>query len=192
MDKNVVKWWQIIGMGLLYLFFVFASCFAGFLHPVCWAYFSVLAAILASGPYFWLAARWRKLGVGTICALLVCLFCLATGEAGGFLSKLVILGGGILSDVVRALVGNPSKKGIYCAYPILAVGNIGWVIRLWSDKQWYQEGALEEMGTAYAQGIQSLQTTGHLVAVIILTAAAALLAIWLCSKTDKNSAKLLK
>ena len=89
--------WAAIGVALLYFLFVFASCFIGFLHPACWAYFSVLAAILAVGPYFWLAARWQRFGVGTVLALLVCLFCLATGEAGGLLSKAIILGGGVLA-----------------------------------------------------------------------------------------------
>ncbi|MBO5563046.1 MAG: MptD family putative ECF transporter S component [Bacteroidales bacterium] len=192
MEKNVVKWWRILGMGLLYLFFVFASCFAGFLHPVCWAYFSVLAAILASGPYFWLAAHWQKLGVGTFCALLVCLFCLATGEAGGLLSKAIILGGGVLADIVRQFMGNGSRKALYCAYPFLAIGNIGWIIRLWSDKQFYYDGAVEEMGQAYAEGIKALQTPGHLVAVIVLTATAAVLGVWLCTKIDKKSSNLLQ
>ena len=192
MEKNSFKWWQILCMGLLYLVFVFASCFIGFLHPACWAYFSVLAAILAVGPYFWLAARWQKFGVGTVLALLVCLFCLATGEAGGLLSKAVILGGGVLADIVRQFTGNGSRKALYCAYPFLAIGNIGWIIRLWTDKQFYYDGAVEEMGQAYAEGIKALQTPGHLVAVIVLTAAIAVLGIWLCTKADKGSSKLLK
>ena len=62
---NKLNPWAAIGVALLYLLLVFASCFIGFLHPVCWAYFSVLAAILAVGPYFWLAARWQRFGVGT-------------------------------------------------------------------------------------------------------------------------------
>ena len=106
MENSSCNWWQILGMGLLYLIFVFASCFIGFLHPVCWAYFSVLAAFLAAGPYFWLAARWQKFGVGTFCAALVCLFCLVSGEAGGILSKVLILCGGILADIVRQFMGN--------------------------------------------------------------------------------------
>ena len=192
MEKNSFKWWQILCMGLLYLVFVFASCFIGFLHPACWAYFSVLAAILAVGPYFWLAARWQRFGVGTVLALLVCLFCLATGEAGGLLSKAIILGGGILSDIVRQFAGNDSRKALYCAYPFLAIGNIGWIIRLWSDKRFYYDGAVEEMGQAYAEGIKALQTPGHLVAVIVLTAAVAILGVWLCTKADKKSSKLLQ
>jgi hypothetical protein len=192
MEKSSFKWWQILCMGLLYLVFVFASCFIGFLHPVCWAYFSVLAAFLAAGPYFWLAARWQKFGVGTFCAALVCLFCLLSGEAGGALSKALILGGGILADIVRQLAGNSSKKALYCAYPLLAVGNIGWIVRLWSDKQWYYDGAVGEMGQAYADGIRALQTPGHLLAVIVLTAAMAVLGVRLSSKVDSKSDKLLK
>ena len=192
MENSKYKWWQILGMGLLYLVFVFASCFIGFLHPVCWAYFSVLAAFLAAGPCFWLAARWQKFGVGTFCAALVCLFCLVSGEAGGALSKVLILSGGILADIVRQFMGNASRRALYCAYPLLAIGNIGWIIRLWSDKQWYYDGAVSEMGQAYAEGIKALQTTGHLVAVIAFTAAVAFLSIWLCAKIDRKSEKLFK
>ena len=50
--NNKLNPWAAIGVALLYFLFVFASCFIGFLHPACWAYFSVLAAILAVGPYF--------------------------------------------------------------------------------------------------------------------------------------------
>jgi len=178
-------------MGLLYLIFVFASCFIGFLHPVCWAYFSVLAALLAAGPYFWLAARWQKFGAGTFMALLVCLFCFASGEAGGTLSKVLILGGGILSDVVRLAVNNHTVKGLRAAYPLLAIGNIGWVVNLWAKPEWYHDGAVEEMGEAYAEGITALQTPGHLVAVVVLTAVVAVLAIALCTKADRKSAAML-
>ena len=102
------------------------------------------------------------------------------------------MGGGLLADIVRQLTDNSSRKALFCAYPLLAIGNIGWVIRLWSDKQFYYDGAVEEMGQAYAEGIKALQTPGHLVAVIVLTAAVAALGIWFCTKVDKKSDKLLK
>ena len=100
--------------------------------------------------------------------------------------------GGIVADIVRQLIGNDSKKALYWAYPFLALGNLGWVIRLWTTPQWYVDGALDEMGQAYADGIAKLQTPGHLIAVIVLTAAMAVLAIWLCGKVDKKSMNLLK
>ena len=189
--KKALTWWSVLGMGLLYMLFVFAACFFGFFGPVCWAIFPVVAALLGSGTYFWLAARWQKFGVGTYTALLVCIFCLVTGEATGFLSKAIIVAGGLLADVVRLLVGNTSKKSLYFAYPFLAVGNIGWIVNLWTRPEWYIDGAVEEMGQAYADGIAKLQNPGFLCLCIVLTAAVAVLSIWLCGKVDKKSAKLL-
>ncbi|MBR1575653.1 MAG: MptD family putative ECF transporter S component [Bacteroidales bacterium] len=192
MEKILLKWYSAVGMGLLYMATVFAACFFGFIGPACWAFFPVVAALLGSGAFFWLSARWQKFGVGTFAALLVCLFCLATGEAAGFLSKAIIVAGGIIADVVRLLVGNDSKKGLYAAYPFLAIGNIGWIVNLWTRPQWYLDGAVEEMGRAYADGMIKLQNPATLCLCIILTAAVAVLGIWLCGKVDKKSAKLLK
>ena len=189
--KNKLNLWTAAGLDVLYVVCVFLSCFAGFIHPVCWAYFTVLVAILAVGPYYLLAARWQKFGLGTVLSLLVVLFCLATGEATGFLSKAIILGFGVLSDIARQLIGNDKKSALFLAYPLLAVGNIGWIISLWVKPQWYLEGAAEEMGEAYSQGIAALQTPLHLVLVIVLTAAMGVFGIWICNKGMKKSANLL-
>jgi len=191
MEKKSLKWWQALGMGLLYVVLVLAASFTGFAHPVCWAYFTVLAALLGVGPYYWLAARWQKFGVGTFLALMLLLFCVATGEAKGSLSRGIMLAGGVVADLVRMLVGNTTKKGLYASYPFLALGSIGWIVRLWATPEWYVQGALEEMGQTYADGIAQLQTPGHLVAVILLTVAVAVLAVWLCGKVDKKSARLV-
>jgi len=193
MEKNKsLTWYAALGMGVCYLIAVFASCFIGFLSPVCWAFYSILAALLAAGPYFWLAARWQKFGVGTLCAALVCMFCLITGEASGFLSKAMILAGGLLADGVRLWLGNHTKKALYVAYPVLAVGNIGWIINLWTRPQWYVDGAVEEMGQAYADGIAALQHPWVLVLCVVLTMIFAAISICLAGKVDKKSAKLLK
>ena len=193
MEKNkYLTWYAALGMGVCYLIAVFASCFIGFFSPLCWAFYSVLAAVLAVGPYFGLAARWQKFGVGTLCAVLVCLFCLLTGEASGVLSKAVILAGGVLADCIRLWLGSDTRKALYAAYPVLAIGNIGWIINLWTRPQWYIDGAVEEMGEAYADGIASLQNPWVLVLCVVVTAAVAIVSIWLCGKVEKKSAKLLK
>lgn len=193
MEKNkTLTWYAALGMGVCYLIAVFASCFIGFLSPVCWAFFAVSAAILAVGPFLWLASRWQKFGVGTLCAALVCLFCLITGEASGFLSKAIILACGILADCIRQWLGNDTRKALYAAYPVLAIGNIGWLINLWTRPQWYLDGAVEEMGQAYADGIASLQHPWVLVLCVVLTAGVAIISLWLAEKVDKKSAKLLK
>lgn len=191
MEKNSFKWWQILGMGLLYVVLVLAASFIGFASPVCWAFYSVLAALLAVGPFYWLAARRQKFGVGTFLGIMICLFCVATAEAKGLHSRALFVLGGILADVVRLWIGNDKKKALYAAYPLLAIGNIGWVIRLWTTPEWYYAGALEEMGQSYADGIVSLQNAGTLILCIILTAAVGALSVWLCNKTIKKSAALL-
>ena len=192
MEKNSLKWYSVLGMGLLYFVFVLAGSCTGFFHPVCWAFFSVLTALIAAGPYYWLSARWQKFGVGTFLGLVVCLICLAMGEAPGFWSKAMFVIGGLVADIVRLLVGNDRKKALYYAYPFLALGNLGMVIRLWTMPQWYLDGAVEEMGQVYADNMAKLQNPATLCLCIVLTAAVAALSIWLCGKVDKKSAKRLK
>ena len=74
-------------------------------------------------------------------------------------------------------------------------GRYATLYRKLSDKE--QEYTLSRMAELlaeekdYAEGIKALQTPGHLVAVIVLTAAVAVLGIWPCARTDKKSAKLL-
>ena len=117
---------------------------------------------------------------------------MATGEAAGFWSRAMFVLGGIVADIVRQLMGNENRKALYWAYPFLVLGNMGWVIRLWTTAQWYYDGALEEMGQAYADGIAKLQNPGSLILCIVLTAAIAVLGIWLSDKVDKKSSNLLK
>ena len=126
--------------------------------------------------------------MGTFLGLLVCILCMATGEATGFWSRAMFVLGGLVADIVRQLVSNESRKALYWAYPFLVLGNMGWVIRLWTTPQWYYEGALEEMGKAYADGIAKLQNPSSLILCIVLTAAVAVLGIWLCGKVDKKKA----
>ena len=125
-------------------------------------------------------------------ATLVCLFCQITGEASGFLSKDLILAGGILADCVRLWLGIDTRKALYASYPVLAIGNIRWIVNLWTRPQWYVDGAAEEMGQAYADGIAALQHPLVLVLCVVLTAGVAVLSIGLAGKVDKKSAKLLK
>ena len=101
MGKKSLKWWQVLGMGLLYVALVLTVSFIGFAHPVCGAYFTVPAALLAVWPYYWLAARWHFFGVGTFLALMLLLFCVVTGEAKGILSCGILLAGGVVADLVR-------------------------------------------------------------------------------------------
>lgn len=151
---NKINYFSIVGFTALYVLTVFATAFLGFIHPVCWVELPVLAALLGGFSYLCVAARWQRFGAGTLLGLAFGLFLLATGE-GGLQAFVIAAIAGLLSDVVRQIVGNTSKKGVLLAYPILAVGVIGWILPLWTRTQWYHYGAVEEMGADYAEGLMT-------------------------------------
>lgn len=191
MANNHLKWWQAVLMVLLYLLLVFAGNFIGFAGPVFWIFAPVLCGFLAVGAYFYLAARWQNFGVGTCLAIVLLLVCALFGEAKGVLPRVIIVCAGILSDVVRLLLGNSTRKALLFAYPVLALSNLCIVVRLWTSPQWYYQGAIDEMGPSYADKLLSLQSPLYLVAVILFTIAAAAVGVLLTAKVDKKSAALL-
>lgn len=139
----------VIVFVLLYFAAVFASAFIGFAAPVCWVLFPALGAFWASFPYRWLSQRWRKFGLGTVLAAVLGLICLALGEMD-VVHALIVIGFGLASDVLRLFT---NKEGL--AYPLLAIGNLAWILPLWTKPDWYHEGAIEEMGQAYADALMS-------------------------------------
>ena len=44
--KENLTWWPALLMGLLYVALVHVSSIIGYLHPVCWAFYTVLAGLL--------------------------------------------------------------------------------------------------------------------------------------------------
>ena len=156
MDKKLT-FWGAAGFVVLYFVAVFAAEFIGFIHPVCWVLAPAVAALLGALPYRWLSLRWRSFGLGTVLAAVFGLLMLAMGEVDA-VRLAVIVGCGLLSDVVRLCV-----KRDCVTYPILALGNIAMVLYLWTRKAWYLQGAADEMGQAYADGLAPLQSTLWLV-----------------------------
>ncbi len=187
--KDTIKFFSIFGMGLLYVVLVLLSCFPGFLHPVLWVYFPVLGALMGAFPFYWIASRWQKFGVGTLLGVMLCLFCIITGEAQGVFSRLMMIMCGVIADIVRLCVGNSSKKGLYISYPFLAIGSSGWIIRLWTHPDWYYENAIEEMGTEYADTLATFSNPLCYLLLVFLTAASSCLGIWLASKALKKSSE---
>ena len=163
-----IYYFSIVPPTALYVVTVFATAFLGFLHPLCWVGFPVVAAILGAPSYLCVASRWQRFGVGTLLPLALALFLLATGE-GGLLAFVIAIVAGLLSDVLRLFAGNTSKKGTTIAYPILSLGVIGWILPLWTRTQWYHEGAVEEMGADYAEGLMPLAQWWVLLLLVIAT-----------------------
>ena len=171
--------WSTTGFVVLYFVAVFAAEFVGFAHPVCWGLAPALGALLGALAYRWLSLRWQGFGLGTVLSGVFGLLMMAMGEVD--LTRLaIIVGCGVLSDLVRLGV----KKDAV-TYPILALGNIAEIIYLWTRKEWYLQGAAEEVGQAYADAMVPLQSTLWLVVALVAIVVAAECGLWIAKKIIK-------
>lgn len=183
MSKN--SYLRILGFAALYVVTIFMTAFLGFLAPWAWVFFPVVAALIGALSYYCTAIRWQKFGVGTLLAVALAAFLLAVGECD--LSKaLLMLLAGVLSDVVRQLIGYSTLKGQSLAYPVLSIGVIAWILPLWTRTEWYYQGATEEIGVDYANGLMMFASPWWLLAVILTTAVAGYLGIRFASKVIKS------
>lgn len=171
----------IIGFAVLYALSVFLCAFIGFLHPVCWVGFPVLAAFLGAYSYYKVASRTKCFGVGVLLAAVLAITLLALREiclpAAG-----IMLAAGLASDIVRQVMGNKQSKALFCAYPVLSAGVMGWLHPLWTDNQWYHEGAIKEMGADYAEGLMTLSSPLFLCLFVVLTLIAGYIGIRIVEK----------
>ena len=137
---------------------------------------SVLGASLLGflSAYFWvgspiLARRWRKSGLATVLSLAVVFFFLACGEIDLKTATIAVMVG-VLSDVVRQMMGTDTAESSFWAYPILALAPIAWFIPLWTNPQNYYEATIEEMGQDYANVILTLSSPWSFAFVVGATA----------------------
>ena len=190
MDKSNINYLGIIGCAFLYAITSFACAFLGFLSPWCWiVVFPVLAAVLGAPSYLWAASRWQRFGVGTLFAFVLAVVLLVMGEIDvtQYLLMVVV---GLASDVVRQVIGTTYKRSILLAYPVLPLGILVWLMKLWTDSEWYYQGAAEEIGADYAEGLKTLSSPWALLLVIALTLAVGFIGIRIATAKMKSSKKL--
>lgn len=190
MNKSDINYLGIIGCAILYAVTSFACVFLGFLSPWCWiVVFPVLAAVLGAPSYLWAASRWQRFGVATLFALVLAVVLLVMGEID-VTQSLLMVAVGIASDVVRQAIGNTHKRSILLAYPVLPLGIIVWLMKLWTASEWYYQGAAEEIGVDYAEGLRTLSSIWALLLVIALTLAVGFVGIRISSAKMKSGKKL--
>jgi len=182
---KLINYQGIIGFTVLYVITVFATAFLGFLSPVCWAGFAVVAAFLGAFSYYGVASRWQKFGAATLLSIALGGLLLALGECDIERVSLMVAAG-IISDVVRQAISNQTPEGQALAFPVLSIGVIAWVLPLWTRTEWYYQGAIGEMGEDYAKGLMSLANPWFLVLIILLTAFAGYIGICIAAKTIKS------
>lgn len=172
-----INYLGIIGCAIIYSVTCFASAFIGFVNPWCWiVVFPVLAAIFGAPSYLWAASRWQRFGVATLFSVLFAALLLSMGEIN-FPQCILMVAAGLVSDTIRQLMGNKSKQAVFFAYPVLSLGVIAWLMKLWIDSEWYYQGAAEEIGIDYAEGLKTLSSVWALFMVIALTLVIAYIAI---------------
>ena len=171
-----INYFCILGFTALYVVTVFATAFLGYLHPLCWVGFPALAALLGAYSYYHVAQRWQQFGAGTLLGLAFGLLLLVTGE-GDVVTLCIMTAAGVVSDIVRKLTDRPAYS-----YPVLAIGVISWLLPLWTRAQWYHDGAAEELGIDYAEGLMLLANWWGLLLVIIVTALMGYIGIRLINK----------
>ena len=190
MEKIKINYVGIIGCVILYAVTSFASAFIGFLSPWCWiVLFPMLAAVLGAPTYLWVASRWQWFGVATVFALVLAAVLLPMGEID-YLQAVLMVAAGVISDVVRHVLGNNQKTSVFIAYPILPLGILAWLMKLWTNSEWYYNGAAEEIGTDYAEGLKTLSSTSSLIMVIFLVLVAGYIAIRIAAAKMKYGKKL--
>ena len=190
MEKNKINYVGIIGCVSLYAVTSFASAFIGFLSPWCWiVLFPMLAAVLGAPTYLWVASRWQRFGVATVFALVLAAVLLPMGEID-YLQAVLMVAAGVISDVVRHVLGNNQTTSVFIAYPILPLGILAWLMKLWSNSEWYYNGAAEEIGTDYAEGLKTLSSTSSLIMVIFLVLVAGYITIRIAAAKMKSGKKL--
>ena len=190
MNKSNINYLGIIGCAFLYAITSFACAFLGFLSPWCWiVVFPVLAAVLGAPSYLWAASRWQRFGVGTLFAFVLAVVLLVMGEIDvtQYLLMVVV---GLASDVVRQVIGTTYKRSILLAYPVLPLGILVWLMKLWTDSEWYYQGAAEEIGADYAEGLKTLSSPWALLLVIALTLVVGFIGIRIAAAKMKSSKKL--
>jgi len=185
MEKSNNNFQRILGCAILYAVTSFACAFLGFLSPWCWiVVFPVLAAVLGAPSYLWAARRWQHFGVATLLALVLALVLFVMDETD-LTQSLLMVAAGIVSDVIRLAMGN-QNQGIKLSYPVLPLGILAWLMKLWTASEWYYQGAAEEIGIDYAEGLKTLSSLWALFLVIVLVLAAGFLAINLVSRIGKK------
>lgn len=176
---------------LLYIGIIYASLCLGYLHPFFWVYAAVTSSVFAGIPYLYLTARWQRFGVGTLLAFLVAAACALMGE-GTILNWGLILGIGILADVIRCAIGKSGLAGVRISYLLFALIPFGRTIVIWTNRSAEIADQAAEMGAAYGTTMEAITPVWMLVLMIVATIVIAFFAERVIEKCMKKSVCLLE
>ena len=165
-----------VGLLLLYFVIAFASMFLGFLSPVTWVYYPVVAAFFSATPVLIVCKNWKKPGAIAIFTAVWVILLGAMGEISKpevWVGYLVTV---IAAEVARYFIGYEKQIASRVGYAINCLGIAGSLLPIWTRTSFYYDGAIEEMGSVeYADGLMKFANPVGLISLIVLTLAAAYL-----------------
>lgn len=147
----------------------FATMFIGFINPFCWGIcFPVLAAFLISGPITYLA--YMKPGIGSIAVgpIFTFLVMFVLGEFSQGAVIIGFIGAIILAEILRAVLGYKTEKGLRVSMSVLSILGLVAVINMWLKTAWYSKAALNEMSTEYSNQITDIGNNYFLLALSVI------------------------
>lgn len=163
--KNVLK---TIGLLVLYFVLCLAVEFTGFLSPYLWVFFGALASLVAATPVLILGKNWKKPGALCIFSAFWGILMFAMGEYSKVIVPIFLIVMALIAELVRKLVGYEKQQGLRLGYACISAGLAGAILPLFFYKDWYYQGAVEEMGSvAYADTLMKLANVPVLILVIV-------------------------
>ena len=179
---------KVVGLLILYFAIVLASMFLGYLSPVAWVYFPVVAAFLAASPVLIICKSWKRPGGIAIFTA----FWMAIMGALGELDKLEVVVSYIIfllaAEAIRYFIGYKKQLGSRIGYAVNCLGLAGSLLPLWTRTEYYYEGATEELSLDYANGLMRFNNPIGMASLIILTLASAYLGCIVSEKLLRISA----
>ena len=182
---------QVINVALwsvaYFVAFLAAECI-GFIHPFCYLFFGLFAAVLCAWPYAKLCQNHPVSGMALVCVATVIIIYTVMGEVSGF-KLLFVWGGlalGLVAEIIAALAGERgSQMNIALSYLPLSLIPFASTAFMWQSPTHMYAETIEEMGTEYADAMQPLFLSWLNVAMILVTLAVAYGCAMLCTRGKK-------
>ena len=177
----------IIGMLVLYFALVLAVEATGFANPYLWVFFGALEALVAATPVLAVGVRWQKPGALIIFSVFWGIIMGALGEYSKLIVPIFLLIMAVAAEVVRAAVGYQKQLGLRLGYACICTGLAGTIFPMFLYKEWYYQGAIDEMGSvAYADTLMKLANPGILIVVVVGAFVCGLLGALIAEKLFKH------
>ena len=169
----------------VYFALILATELPGFLSPLYWLMFPVLAAFVSAGPLTCMMNM--KKGFGSAAALPLLWFIVnrLMGEIGMSVMWLGIILFIIVAELMRYMFGYDSRLGIRWCVPVLGLVPSCVLLPLYFDRAEYFSRANEEMAADYVAGLDKYGTIWMFALVTALCIAASVV-------SERISEKIIK